>query len=293
MFYGKRFPYYFHKNHRVEIVAAKRFLYYNKNIGAHMMNKLNVLIVEDDENDSKALVAEINANADKLCLADVLKSSNEALAFIRSHKPHAVILDLELQEGVGDGMDLLDKLRSTVLCPKPYVVVNTNNASKITRDTAKKLGADYAFAKWQKGYSPKMVVNQLLLVMPEILGCDKTAPLSEDGLENKMRGFVQNEFNKLGVNVKNDGYEYLVDAVILAAKGENHNWAKIIGSRVGKKENSVAHAMQYAIKNTWTSSDIEDLQKYYTATIRKDKGEPTTNEFVFYYKHKLINQFKQ
>lgn len=124
-----------------------------------MTNKLNVLIVEDDDNDCDALTAEVRANADNLCLAGVSKSSDEALAFIRNHKPHAVILDLELQEGNGDGMDLLDKLRSTVLCPRPYIVVNTNNSSKITRIKAKKLGADYEFAKWQKGYSPKMVIN--------------------------------------------------------------------------------------------------------------------------------------
>lgn len=248
-----------------------------------MTNRLNVLIVEDDENDCNALAAEINANADKLCLAGVLKSSSEALSFIRNHKPHAVILDLELQEGSGDGMDLLDKLRSTVLCPKPYIVVNTNNSSKITRDSAKKLGADYTFAKWQKGYSPKMVVNQLLLVMPEILDCEEVAPLSENQLENKMRDFVQNEFNKLGVSVKNKGYGYLVDAVLLAANGENESWAKIIGEKIGKKENSVAHAMQYAINNTWTNADINNLQKYYTAPLRKDKCVPTMNEFVFYW----------
>ena len=258
-----------------------------------MTNKLNVLIVEDDENDSNALVAEVNANADKLCLAGVLKSSNDALAFIRNQKPHAVILDLELQEGSGDGMDLLDKLRSTILCPKPYIVVNTNNASKVTRDTAKRMGADYTFAKWQKEYSPKMVINQLLLVKPTLLGREEVAPLREDQLENKMRDFVQDEFNRLGVSVKNKGYNYLVDAVILAAKGENENWAKIIGEKIGKSENGVAHAMQYAINNTWTNADINNLQKYYTAPLRKDKCVPTMNEFVFYYKQKLISHLNQ
>ena len=260
-----------------------------------MTKKLNVLIVEDDENDRNALIAEVNANADRLCLAGALKSSNDALAFIRNHKPHAVILDLELQEGSGDGMDLLDKLRSTVLCPKPYVVVNTNNASKVTLDSAKRMGADYAFAKWQKGYSPKMVIKQLLLVMPEILGKeeDLPAPLNEDQLENKMRDFVQNEFNKLGVSVKNAGYGYLVDAVILAANGENQNWAKIIGEKLGKSESGVAHAMQYALNNTWTNSDIYTLQKYYTAPLRRDKFVPTTNEFVYFYKQKLLSHFNQ
>ncbi len=256
-----------------------------------MTNKLNVLIVEDDENDCNALIAEINANADRLCLAGVSKSSNDALTFIRKHSPHAVILDLELQEGSGDGMDLLDKLRSTVLCPKPYIVVNTNNASKITRDAAKMMGADYTFAKWQKGYSPKMVINQLLFVMPTILGHGKEAPepLTEGQLENKMRDFVQDEFNKLGVSIKNAGYGYLVDAVVLAAKGENHNWGKIIGKKIGKNENGVTHAMQYAINNTWSNADINDLQKYYTAPLRKDKYAPTINEFVFFYKQKLIS----
>lgn len=256
-----------------------------------MTNKLNVLIVEDDENDSKALASEINANADKLCLAGVSKSSFDALAFIRNHNPHAVILDLELQEGSGDGMDLLDKLRSTIVCPKPYIVVNTNNASKITRDTAKRMGADYTFAKWQKGYSPKMIINHLLLVMPAILGCEEepSASFSEEQLENKMRSFVQDEFNKLGVSVKNAGYGYLVDAVILAAKGENQSWGKIIGEKIGKNESGVTHAMQYAINNTWSNANINNLQEYYTAPLRKDKYVPTTNEFVFFYKQKLIN----
>ena len=256
-----------------------------------MTNKLNVLIVEDDENDCKALAKEVNANADKLCLAGVLKSSNDALAFIRNQKPDAVILDLELQQGSGDGMDLLDKLRSTVLCPKPYIVVNTNSASKVTRSSAKKMGADYEFAKWQKGYSPQMVIEHLLRVMSEILGCEEVppAPLTEQLLESKMRDFVQDTFNKLGLRVKNKGYNYLVEAVILAAKGENQNWGKIIGEKFGTSEDSVNHAMQYAIDNTWKNGDINNLQKYYPVPLREDKDAPTVNELVFYYKQKLIN----
>ena len=256
-----------------------------------MTNKLSVLIVEDDENDSKALAEEVKANSDKLCLAGVSKSSNDALAFIRNHKPHAVILDLELQEGSGDGMDLLEQLSSTVVCPKPYIVVNTNNSSKITRIKSKKLGADYEFAKWQKGYSPKMVIAHLIRVMPEILGCDDEPParLSEKQLETLMRDFVQAEFNKLGIRIKNAGYNYLVEAVILSANGENENWGKIIGEKFGKSEDSVTHAMQYAINNTWSKTDINTLQKNFTAPLRKDRFVPTIGELVFFYKQKLLS----
>ena len=266
-------------------------MYYNAVKGVLMMNKLEVLIVEDDENDCKSLIAEINANADKLHLAGALKSASDAFVFIRNNHPHAVILDLELQEGSGDGIYLLDKLRSEIVSPKPYVIVNTNSASKVTRSITKKMGADYEFAKWQIGYTPKMVVEHLLRVAPEILGYGEEPPaqLTEKQLEDKMRDFVQAEFNKLGVSVKNIGYVYLVEAVILAAKGENQHWGKIIGKKYGKSDSGTTHAMQYAINNTWNNADINNLQKYYTAPLRKDKFVPTTIEFVLFYKQKLIS----
>ena len=256
-----------------------------------MTNKLNVLIVEDDENDSKALAAEVNANSDKLCLADVLKSSDKALEFIRNNKPHAVILDLELTEGIGDGFDLLDKLNSTLIYPRPYIIVNTNNPSKTTRDAAEKKGADYTFVKWQKGYSPKMVINQLLFVMPSILGCEEEPPepLTERQLENKMRDFVQSEFNKLGIKAKNKGYKYLVDAVILAAKGENNNWDKIIGEKYKQTKDSVKNAMKYLLDTTWSKGDVIALTQNYPGRLPENNGAPTTCEFVFLYKQKLIS----
>lgn len=256
-----------------------------------MTNKLDILIVEDNDKDCKDLTDSINAHADKLSVAGVSKSAANALEFIRNHSPHAVILDLELQEGSGDGMELLDKLRSTVLTRKPYVVVNTNNASKVTIDVVKRMGADYTFAKWQKGYSTQMVINHLLLVMPAILGYTEEAkePISQEQMENRMREFVQSEFNKLGVSVKNAGYTYLVEAVILAAKGENQGWGKIIGKKYGKSESGVMHAMQYAVNSTWTNANVNDLHTYYTAPMRRDRFVPTATEFIFFYKQKLIN----
>ena len=187
----------------------------------------------------------------------------------------------------------MDKLRSVVICPKPYVVVNTRSASKVTRNTLKTLGADYEFAKWQTDYSPKMVINHLLLVMPEILGCKEEVPAqcSERQIENEMREFVQERFNELGVNVKNEGYEYLVEAVILAAKDEKQNWGTIIGAKVKKTGDAVMKAMQYAINNTWKNGDTSNLEKYYTAYVNEKKGAPTVYAFVFYYKQKLVNHF--
>ena len=67
-------------------------MYYNAVKGVLMMNKLEVLIVEDDENDSKSLIAEINANADKLHLAGALifvKKPANLPQFMQIFYPHA------------------------------------------------------------------------------------------------------------------------------------------------------------------------------------------------------------
>lgn len=253
-----------------------------------MTNRLDILIVEDDENDCNELIAAIESKADLLNLVGITNSSHDALDLIRDRKPNAVILDLELQEGNGDGMELLDKLHSSFIFPKPYIVVNTSSSSKVTRDRAKKLGADYSFAKWQQGYSPEMVINHLLLIMPSLCENAPTAPPNENQLQIKMRNFLQDEFNKLGLNVKNKGYKYLVDAVILTAEGEKKNPVKIIADKLGEHDDAIKHAMQYAINTAWKEADINNLLKYYTLPLRKKRYSPTTNEFIFYYNQKLI-----
>ena len=47
--------------------------------------------------------------------------------------------------------------------------------------------------------------------------------------------------------------------------------------------------MQNAIKQAWTTNDVEDLLQFYTARIRPDRGAPTLMEFVCYYANKIKN----
>lgn len=266
---------------------------YNNRMETQKTNKLNVFIVEDDENDLKELTSAIEKYPQELNLAGSSKSAFATFDFIRNHLPHAVILDLELQNGQGDGLSLLDKLNNTVLPRKPYILVNTYNKSDYTRKTALNSGADYVFTKQQDGYSAKMVVDHLLKVKPILTGSDEkpSKPLTEARLENAMREFVQEEFNKLGLIVKHDGYEYLVEAVLLAAKGETQNWDRTIAEKFGKSAECVNHAMQYTLKTTWKRADINNLLKYFTIPLPGDKPEPTVTTFVFFYKRNLLNYF--
>ena len=76
----------------------------------NMENNLMVLLVEDDENACEELRKYINQTPD-ICLQNVTNNSEEALSMVRAGLPDAVILDLELHYGGGNGLLFLDGLK--------------------------------------------------------------------------------------------------------------------------------------------------------------------------------------
>lgn len=65
------------------------------------MNKLNLLIVEDDINTINEYKASIR-NFDNFYLVGTTNNSSEAVNMVKEYCPHAVILDLELHLGSGN-----------------------------------------------------------------------------------------------------------------------------------------------------------------------------------------------
>ena len=72
------------------------------------------------------------------------------------------------------------------------------------------------------------------------------------------------------------------------------NPATKLSSEIAKKYNkssmSIERAMANAINKAWESSDIDDLEKYYTARIDILRGSPTIMEFVSYYADKIKSE---
>lgn len=73
--------------------------------------------------------------------------------------PGALVLDLELQQGSGNGLDFLTKLKKLNLPTKPYIIVVTNIISPTTHKIARQLGTDFVITKSQKDYNVKMVLD--------------------------------------------------------------------------------------------------------------------------------------
>ena len=132
-----------------------------------MEKKLSVLLVEDDEKECN-LIAQYIDELDDVSLVGTTDNSEQGIEYVKDFLPEAIILDLELHQGGGDGLTFLKELRYLNLRVKPYVLVTTNNSSMVTYQCARRLGADFIMAKQQADYSAKNVVEFLRMMKETI-----------------------------------------------------------------------------------------------------------------------------
>jgi DNA-binding NarL/FixJ family response regulator len=261
-----------------------------------MDKKLSILLVEDDEQECKSILQYAD-ELDDVNLIGVTNSSYKAIEFVKDYLPDAVILDLELHQGGGNGLSFLAELKQLSLRVYPYILITTNNSSMVTYQYARQLGADFIMAKMQSDYSARNVINFLRMMKDiihskanDIAPDHNTTELPEQKTKRVIRKIAL-ELDHVGISPKAVGYKYFIDAIQLVIKKPETNLCVIIGSKYGKTDSSVERAMQNAINKAWRTSDIDDLLKYYTARISSEKGVPTITEFIFYYANKIKNEY--
>jgi DNA-binding NarL/FixJ family response regulator len=256
--------------------------------------KLKILLVEDDPVECMAFSSYVDLK-DDVCLVAVTNNAAKALEYVQDYLPDAIILDLELHKGGGDGLTFLRTLRKLALNVFPYVVITTNNSSTVTYDMARDLGADFIISKHQEGYDAAYVTEFIRSLKSELHGRLHQAGIpnelltteSVEELSRRIRIRINTELDLLGVSPKLTGRTYLVDAIQMIMNNPEHRIYDSIAQKYKKSNSSVEHAIQNAINVTWRRADIDDLKEYYTAPIDKEKGVPTTTEFIYYYARKI------
>ncbi len=259
-----------------------------------MRNVLEVLLVEDDQTACKEIIQEIDNNPDDFNLIGITNSSSRAFEYVLEARPDAVILDLELHHGGGDGLDFLKQLKDSQITRPPFILVTTNNISTITHQTARQLGADFIMTKSQENYSAKNVLEFLKITKTVILNqrVQSESTISSESptqATKRLQRRICNELNKVGISPKSIGYTYLIDAITMTVKEPAQRLCDKIGEKYHKTSTSVERAMQNAINRAWDTADIQDLLDNYTAKIKSDKGVPTITEFIYYYAQKIRN----
>lgn len=103
---------------------------------------MDVVIVEDSAAMRERLVEAIN-DLPNVRVVGCAGGATDAMAMIRSARPHFVVLDLHLSEG--SGLGVLEEIQR--LDPRPHVAVLTNFPYQQYRARCAALGANHLFAK--------------------------------------------------------------------------------------------------------------------------------------------------
>ncbi len=261
-----------------------------------MKKNISVLLVEDDEEACNEFIRNTDG-LDDLDLIGITDNSRKAIEYVKEFLPDAVILDLELHHGGGNGLIFLQELKQMDLSVIPYVLITTNNTSMITYEYARQAGADFIMAKHQEDYSVKGAVEFLIMMKGVILsrpGAKEPTHETTESPEQRTKRITRRislELDYVGISPKAVGYKYLIDAIRMVIHKPGKNLCAVIGSQYGKTDSSVERAMQNAINKAWRTTDIDELSKHYTARISSDKGVPTITELIYYYANKIKNEY--
>lgn len=259
-----------------------------------MNRELNIMLIEDDTSVCKRFAEYVDIIPDISIMA-VTNNSYRALELIQECLPDAIILDLELNQGKGNGLLFLQELNTLSIPFKPFILITTNNSSTITYDYARQLGADFIMSKHQEDYSEKSAID-FLQMMKDIIQNnirsshpDYAKSEAPSAREKRLTRLISMELDHVGISPKAVGYKYLTNAILLVIDGHTGSLCTTIGKKFSKTDASVERAMQNAINSAWRSNDIDELLKHYTARINSERGVPTLTEFIYYYANKIKN----
>jgi len=192
--------------------------------------------------------------------------------------------------GLGSGYDFLKNLESLQLIDKPIIAINTIlYPSAIPSFLYKE--ANLIFYKEQKGYSPKMVIDDILYISFK----NKTK-LSEKVVtlqNNELHKMINAELDNIGISHRLKGRDYLYKAILYSIQKNttlDTSYIKYVADYYNISTTGVLNAMQTAISKAWDSNSIDYLRKKYTAPINYKTGIPTPAEFVGYYVRKVTER---
>lgn len=244
---------------------------------------ITILIIEDDIDLSSQYSQIIDLNHN-LTLIGVTNSSSQGIELVKNFSPDVIILDLELHKGSGSGIEFLHSLKNLSPSHVPYVIVATNNTSAVTLEYARNLGCDFIFSKYEDDFSPNKIIN-FIIPMENIIHNKRPVneTVTKSSTEEIRIDFLKSTFAHLGISPKLKGYNYLIKSIMLVADNPSANYANIVACEEKKSIPSVEHAMTNSIRNAWTKSDIDLLQKYYPVHFSYTQSCPTLKEFVFFY----------
>lgn len=262
-----------------------------------MENKpMTILLIEDDKIECEKFMSYEEVN-NTIKIIGITNSSDKGLEIFKTYLPEAVIVDIELHNGQGSGLEFIENIKKNVAEFRPIIVVTTNASSTILYNKLHDDGVDLVFYKKQTDYSPKLVVSTLLSLRKTLYKYNTNENNLENNIETvatkdaKISNKIDIELNLIGVSSHLKGRKYLHEAIMYIIKeqenGEDETVFNYLANKYKRTASSISRVMQTAINYAWKTSSPEDLEIHYGTIVNYHTGVPSPTEFIYYYAEKI------
>ena len=243
------------------------------------MDKLRILLIEDDEMHCQQYAEYVKTKSDRYIL-QTANGCKSGLLLLKRFKPNIILLDLELNGGDGNGLDFLTESREKQLPNRPCVVIITNNIANRIHNRARHLGADFIFEKSKPDYSPETVIS---FTCQHLLGQDLS--LQPNVMDEKStKAAIARVLESMGINAGMSGKIYLIEAIYIAVEKTTvdlrHDIYVPLARAHQKSEQTIEKCIRNVIMKAWNTTEYSILAKYYTAQINPGTGYPSNKEFI-------------
>lgn len=244
------------------------------------MDKIKVLVVDDDEKYAKTLAEHISIQED-MATVGIALDGEEAYEMIVETKPDAVVLDIILPKL--DGLGVLRRLSGNDMDKKPEVLVNSSSSLNKLYDTAGRYGAAYYMIKPQS-------CESICDTIRDMCGVKRANPaqvpvgIKDDTYD--LETIVTECIHELGVPAHIKGYHYLRTAIMMVVKDMDllNYITKELYPEIAKAyqttSSRVERAIRHSIEVAWTRGKPQTMNDIFGYTINTGKGKPTNSEFI-------------
>ncbi len=248
--------------------------------GKLIMDKVKLLIVDDDKKYAEGIVEFIKTTED-IEAVGCAENGEEAVGMIRETNPDVVLLDAILPKL--DGMGVLRRVAALDMPKKPIFILNSASSLPSLYDMAASHGALYFMIKPQKEESICDVVRDLCGI--------KRAHKAEipTGVSDKsydLETLVTEFIHDLGVPAHIKGYHYLRTAIMMVVNDMDllNYITKELYPEIAKAyqttSSRVERAIRHSIEVAWTRGKPQTMNEVFGYTINTGKGKPTNSEFI-------------
>lgn len=249
-----------------------------------MMNKISVLVADDNKNVNDELCDAIKSQSD-MTLAGNAFDGEEAYKLIIETRPDVVILDLVMPKL--DGIGVLKRINNAPLPKRPKIIIYSVSSVAINMAASVMPSVDYCLLKPQ---SPTRVCEAArdlgATIKQSALPVINKINQGEDGKKADLETVVTDFIHELGVPAHIKGYQYIRSAIMMVV--ENMDLLNFITKQLypeiakayGTTASRVERAIRHSIEVAWSRGKPEVMNEIFGYTIHTGKGKPTNSEFI-------------